>query len=63
MGHPRYEIKKSDKNTSQPYWFVLTAANGQVIAKSEMYSSKQAAKDGIAAVQKNASTTDILDLA
>lgn len=63
MSHPRFEIKKSDKNTSQPYWFVLTAANGQVIAKSEMYASKQAAKDGIASVQKNASTKEILDLA
>jgi uncharacterized protein YegP (UPF0339 family) len=62
MSHPRYEIKKSDKNTSQPYWFVLTAANGQVIAKSEMYSSKQAAEGGIASVQVNASTEEILDL-
>lgn len=59
MGY--YEIRKSDKITSQPYYFVLVAANGEIIAKSEMYSSKQAAQTGIRSVQKNGPTEDIRD--
>lgn len=61
-GHMGYfEIHKSDKNTQQPYYFVLKAPNHQIIAHSEMYSSKQAAENGIASVQANGSTTDIRD--
>lgn len=60
MGY--FEIKKSDKNTSQPYYFVLKAANHEVIAKSEMYRSKQNALNGIESVQKNGSSTDVRDL-
>lgn len=61
MGY--YEIHKTDKTTNQPYYFVLKASNGEVIALSEMYSTKQAAKSGIASVQQNGSTTDIRDKA
>ncbi|CCF09282.1 YegP family protein [Pantoea ananatis] len=43
------------------YYFVLKADNHEVIATSEMYSSKQACKTGIASVQKNGPTTDIRD--
>lgn len=60
MGH--FEIKKSDKSAPQPYYFVLKAGNGEVIAQSEMYATKEAAKKGIASVQANGSTTDIRDL-
>ena len=35
------------------YFFNLLAGNGQVILKSEMYSSRSAAENGIASVQKN----------
>lgn len=59
MGY--FEIIKSEKDTKQPYYFVLRAANGEIIATSEMYSSKQAAQNGIASVQKNGTTTDIRD--
>ncbi len=59
MGY--FEIRKSDKNTQQPYYFVLKAPNNQIIAHSEMYSSKQAAENGIASVQANGCTTDIRD--
>jgi uncharacterized protein YegP (UPF0339 family) len=34
------------------YYFVLIARNGECIATSEMYNSKQGAKKGIAAVKK-----------
>ena len=46
----RYELKKA-KNGE--YFFNLLAANGQGILKSEMYSSRAAAMNGIASVQSN----------
>ena len=45
-----YELKKA-KNGE--YFFNLLAGNGQGILKSEMYSSKSAAMNGIASVQSN----------
>jgi uncharacterized protein YegP (UPF0339 family) len=36
-------------------------SNHQMIATSEMYSSKQATENGIASVQPNGSTTDVRD--
>ncbi|AFH95635.1 TPA: YegP family protein [Providencia stuartii] len=60
MGY--FELKKSTKDTAQPYYFVLKAANHEIIASSEMYSTKQAALKGIASVQKNAATDEIKDL-
>ena len=59
MGY--YVIKKSEKATAQPYYFLLKAGNHETIATSEMYSSKDAAKKGIASIQKNGSTEDIRD--
>lgn len=52
----RYEDRESSKG--DPY-FVLKAGNGQVIGKSEMYSSAQARDKGKASVMKNGSSTDI----
>jgi len=54
----RYERKTS--TAGQPY-FVLKAANGEVIGKSEMYSSASARDNGIESVKKNGPTTDIRD--
>ena len=42
----------------EPY-FVLKAQNGEVIGKSQMYSSEAAAQTGIASVQANAASTEI----
>lgn len=47
---------------AQQYYFVLVANNGEVIATSEMYNSKQAAQNGIRSVQQNGGSTDIRDL-
>jgi uncharacterized protein YegP (UPF0339 family) len=62
MGY--YELKRSEKGTllTQPYYFVLKASNGKVIATSEMYSTKQSAKEGIRSVQENGLTDEIKDL-
>ncbi len=59
MGY--YVIRKSEKQTPRPYYFVLHANNGQAIAMSEMYATKQGAQAGIASVQLNRPTTDIRD--
>jgi uncharacterized protein YegP (UPF0339 family) len=55
----RYKRKESKKG--EPY-FVLTAANGEVIGTSEMYSSEPAMEKGIASVKANGATTTIQDL-
>ncbi|SFX18099.1 YegP family protein [Pantoea ananatis] len=60
MGY--YVLKKGKPSLfDQKYYFVLKADNNEVIATSEMYSSKQAAETGIASVQKNGSSTVIRD--
>lgn len=59
MGY--YVIHKSKKATDQPFYFVLHASNGEPIATSEMYASKEGAKNGIKSVQSNGPSTDIRD--
>lgn len=55
-----YERKASVKG--DPY-FVLKAANGQVIGKSEMYSSEAARDNGIASVIHNSPSEKIVEAA
>ena len=60
MANPKFKIQKSK---SDDFYFNLHAAgNGKIIATSEMYSSKQACKDGIDSVVKNAPLAEIEDL-
>ncbi|MET9490015.1 DUF1508 domain-containing protein [Nocardia sp. NPDC006630] len=40
----------------------LKAANGEVIAQSQAYASKEAAKKGISSVQTNAAGAALVDL-
>jgi uncharacterized protein YegP (UPF0339 family) len=54
----RFERKTSKAN--QPY-FVLKAANHEVIGTSEMYSSEAARDDGIASVKVNAASAQLVD--
>ena len=56
--HPKFELKSS-KNGQ--FYFNLTAKNGQVIATSEMYTTKAAAENGIASVQENAPNAETED--
>lgn len=44
-----------------PY-FVLLAANKQVIGRSETYNTMRSCKSGIASVCKNAAETPLVDL-
>ncbi|NAY90535.1 DUF1508 domain-containing protein [Muricauda sp. JGD-17] len=54
----RFE-RKTAKDGSP--FFTLNATNGQVIGKSEMYSSTDAMENGIASVKKNAPDADVED--
>lgn len=54
----RFE-RKTAKDGS-PY-FVLKAANGEPIGKSEMYKTKRSMENGIASVGKNAPDAPVID--
>jgi uncharacterized protein YegP (UPF0339 family) len=54
----KFEIKK-DK--AGKFRFNLIAANGEIIASSEAYESKEACKNGIQSVKTNAPTAEIVD--
>ncbi len=54
----RFE-RKTAKDGSP--FFTLNATNGQVIGKSEMYSSKDAMENGIASVKKNAPDAGVVE--
>lgn len=52
---------KNGISTSQKPYFNLTATNGQVIGKSEMYESESARDNGIESVTKNAPDAPIVE--
>ena len=54
----RFEVKES--TSGKPY-FVLKAANHQVIGQSQMYDSKDGAENGIKSVMNNAPDASIDD--
>jgi uncharacterized protein YegP (UPF0339 family) len=54
----KFEIKK-DK--AGKFRFNLIAANGEVIASSEGYESKEACKNGIQSVKTNAASAEVVD--
>lgn len=56
----RYDCRTSSAN--QPY-FVLKAANGEVIGTSEMYSSLWARDNGIASCKANGPVAELVDQA
>lgn len=51
MAHPAFIIKQARDGQ---FYFNLTATNGQVIASSEMYTTKAACENGIESVKSNA---------
>lgn len=55
----KFEIFKGSNGN---YYFRLKAANGQVIAVSEGYTTKQGAQNGIAAVKQTAPSAPVVDL-
>lgn len=59
MAEGKFEVYK-DK--AGEYRFKLKAANGEIIAVSEGYSSKSSCMNGIESVKKNAPTAKIVEL-
>jgi uncharacterized protein YegP (UPF0339 family) len=57
MEDARYE-RKTDASGAN--YFVLKAGNGEIIGRSETYSSEQALEKGIQAVKMNASDASIV---
>ncbi|WP_139650680.1 YegP family protein [Raoultibacter phocaeensis] len=53
----KFVIRKTEKGCH----FVLKANNGEIIATSETYSSKEACKKGIESVKKNAPDAEIVE--
>ena len=54
----RFEVREDAKGKQ---YFVLKAANAQVIGKSETYPTKAALEKGIASVKKNAPEAPIVE--
>ena len=50
------------KDTSGKFRFHLKAANGEIIAASQGYTSKAAAQNGIASIKDNAASAPTEDL-
>lgn len=55
----KFEIFKA---TNGQYYFRLKAENGEIIANSEGYTTKQGAQNGIAAVKRCAPIAQVVDL-
>jgi uncharacterized protein len=55
---PDFEIQC---DSAGKFFFHLKAANGQIIAASQSYLSREAAEKGIASIKKNAPTAKIID--
>lgn len=51
MAHPAFQVKTAKDGQT---YFTLTAGNGEVIGKSEMYKAKDSALNGVESVKKNA---------
>ncbi|MCK6964532.1 YegP family protein [Enterobacter bugandensis] len=54
-----YEL---DKSSNGQYRFVLKAGNGEVILNSELYTTKNAAENGIKSVQTNSPLAERYEL-
>ena len=54
----RFERKKAKDGSS---FFVLKAANGEPLGKSEMYKSASSMESGITSVRKNAAGATVVD--
>ncbi|WP_422104640.1 YegP family protein [Winogradskyella sp.] len=59
MGQAKFIIKK---RSNGEYMFNLKAGNGETIATSEGYTTKQGCKNGIQSVKDNAPYAEVEDL-
>lgn len=56
----KFVIKRSN-SVAQPYFWIIKSSNGQTLATSETYVSKDSAKSAIATVKANASAATVED--
>lgn len=56
----KFEILDSN-SSAQPYYWRIVASNGQVLATSETYTSKQGCQNAIATVKAHAATASTVD--
>lgn len=56
----KFEIRNSNSAT-QPYYWRIVAANGQVLATSETYVNKTDARSAVDSVIANAGTATVVD--
>ena len=49
------------RKTAAGFHFVLKAGNGEIVATSQTYKSKDACKNGIESVKKNAPDADVVE--
>lgn len=59
MSNPKFQVFKGKDGQ---FYFRLKAANGEVIASSEGYTTKQSCLNGIAAIKSVASSAPIEEL-
>ena len=52
---------KIETSTDGQYYFTLQADNNEIIATSEMYTTKQNCQNGIDSVKTNAPNAEIVD--
>ena len=56
----KFVIKKSN-SSAQPYYWIIKSSNGQTLATSETYVSKDGATSAISSVKTNASSATVED--
>lgn len=59
MKRPYWYLKKSKDGQ---FYFILKAINGETLLTSEMYTTKDNAKNGIKAIRSNGAEAEIKDL-
>lgn len=59
MANPKFEINKS--NNGKFYFNLHSKGNSEIIATSEMYTSKQNCINGINAVKRDAADAEVID--
>lgn len=57
-----FQIRRSN-NSAQPYYWRMVASNGNVLAHSETYTSKQGCRNAINVVKREAGQGAIQDFA
>ena len=63
MRRGKFQIHEGrDPNGFPHFWWVYIAGNGEIVTVSETYTSKQAARKGIASVKRGAWLAPVIDM-